>query len=144
MTQTPARETTADESGFDAVASDSATADSDPNGEVRDALRELAEGTAPRREAEYEATIADAVACLPCVRDAAAFVAEGNVDALARAVGDARAAGDEAAVERGRRALAVLRRLRSAARTDAESGDADQFRSGHGTVLPGAGQPRDR
>ncbi|MFC6826287.1 hypothetical protein [Halopelagius fulvigenes] len=59
-------------------------------------------------------------------------------------LGNARAAGDEAAVERGRRALAVLRRLRAAAETDAEGGDADQFRSGRGTVLPGAGQPRDR
>lgn len=138
MTQTPARETTPETSEFDA-----ATAASRPDGGVRDALRELAAGTAPQGEAAYETTIDDAVACLPCARDAAAFVAEGNVDALARAVGDARAAGDEAAVERGRRALAVLRRLRAAARTE-EGRDGDQFHSGHGTVLPGAGQPRDR
>lgn len=112
---------------------------------VRDALSRLADGTAPRRETAYETAIAEATTSLSCARDAAAYVAAGNEERLARAVANAAVAGDEAAAERGRRALAALWRLRSAARDgESEGGDADQFHSGHGTVLPDAGQFRDR
>ncbi|SFF95716.1 hypothetical protein SAMN04488063_0921 [Halopelagius inordinatus] len=113
-------------------------------GGIRNALSRLADGTAPRREAAYETTIDEAADCVSSARDAAAFVAAGGEGRLARAVADADAAGDERAAERGRRTLAALRRLRSAARGENVGGAADQFHSGHGTVLPGAGQPRDR
>jgi hypothetical protein len=93
--------------------------------DVRAALHALADdATAPSADAD---AIADAVAALDDVRDAAAFVADGGLLRLRRAIDRADRAGDDAAARRGRDALAALERCRRAA--------ADHFHSGRGTVL---------
>jgi hypothetical protein len=130
---------------------------------VRSALRHLAEGTAPGRPPDDDAVVADAEDAIARACDAADFVATGRLPALARAVGTATVAGDDATVRRGRRALDVLRRFDRAARGEAsdrrgstalpdrpttvrasDRSSANHIHRGRGTVLPRAGQSDDR
>ncbi|WP_248897672.1 hypothetical protein [Haloplanus halobius] len=93
--------------------------------DVRAALRALATDDAP--DARPSTIIADAVAALDDVHAAAAFVDDGGLPRLRRAIEATDRAGDDATARRGRRALAAIERCRGAA--------ADHFHSGHGTVL---------
>ena len=78
------------------------------------------------------AAIDEASAALDDVRDAAAFVEDGGLTRLRRAVERADRAGDSAAARRGRDALGAIERCRRSA--------ADHFHSGRGTVLSGGNQ----
>jgi len=100
--------------------------------DVRDALRSLAtdDPFAPA------ATVDEAVSALDDVRALAAFVDDGGIDRLRRAVATAEREGEERTARRGRRALATIDRCRTAA--------ADHFRSGRGTVLSAGEQPPER
>ncbi|MEF8856582.1 MAG: hypothetical protein V5A16_04085 [Haloplanus sp.] len=97
--------------------------------DVRAALRALA--TDERGPVAYDA-VDDASAALDDVRDAAAFVENGGLARLRRAVERAERAGDRAAARRGRDALAAIERCRQAA--------TDHVHSGRGTVLSGGNQ----
>jgi hypothetical protein len=100
---------------------------------IRDALRALAVDEPSESPVE---TIETAIAALDDVRTLAAFVDDDGPERLRRAVAVAERNGDTAAARRGRRALATIDRCRTAA--------ADQFHSGHGTVLSTDDQSPDR
>jgi hypothetical protein len=98
----------------------------DTDAHVRAALSALAADDASPPSGDTD-VIDDATDALDDVRDAAAFVANGGLPRLRRAVDRADRAGDDAAARRGRDALAAIERCRRAA--------ADHFHPGHGTVL---------
>jgi len=89
-------------------------ADAAPKHDVRAALHALATDDASEATADTRA-IDEATAALDDVRDAAAFVADGGLAHLRRAIDDADRAGDAAAARRGRDALAAIERCRRAA-----------------------------
>jgi hypothetical protein len=97
--------------------------------EVRGALRALATGERDdRRDGQCDrAVVAEAATACVDVRAAAAFVDDGGLDRLRRAVEAADRRGDAAVADRGRAILARIERCRRAA--------ADHFRSGRGTVF---------
>jgi len=110
--------------------------------DVRAALGALAtgdcgSGTDDRADSRPVSTaIDDATAALDDVRAAAAFVEDGGLTRLRRAIDRADRRGDDAAARRGRNALAAIERCRRAAR--------DHFHSGRGTVLSGGNQEAER
>ena len=115
---------------------------------VKRALAALATRTDTARR-PYVAVIDEADAARTDLRRAAGFVDAVGLDRLADAVDAADRAGDEAAAERGREALAAYRRFRRAAAgedTDHRGGDTDRdhFRSGPGIPKPDTGQDADR
>jgi putative heme degradation protein len=86
----------------------------DAETDVRAALSALAADDAGASTVDTE-TIDEAVAALDDVRDAAAFVADGGLPRLRRAIDRADRAGDDAAVRRGRDALDAIERCRRVA-----------------------------
>jgi hypothetical protein len=98
----------------------------DTDADVRASLHSLATD-----DDAYDA-IGEANAALDDVRDAATFVEDSGLHRLRRAIERADRAGDRAAANRGRDALAAIERCRHAA--------ADHFHSGRGTVLSGDDQ----
>ncbi|QUO47847.1 MULTISPECIES: hypothetical protein [Halorubrum] len=131
---------------------------------VKRALAALATRTDTARR-PYVAVIDEADAARTDLRRAAGFVDAVGLDRLADAIDAAERAGDEAAAERGRDALAEYRAFRRAAAGDADESDADEragvsrwgrdtdreaergpdhFRSGPGIPKPGTGQDPSR
>lgn len=122
---------------------------------VKRALSALATRTDTARH-PYVAVIDEADAARSDLRRAAGFVDAVGLDRLAEAVDAANHAGDEAAAERGRDALAAYRAFRRAAadgsadhrdRTDRDAETerrCDHFRSGPGIHKPDTGQGTDR
>jgi len=94
--------------------------------DVRAALSALATDDASAPTADTHA-IDEAITALDDVRDTAAFVTDGGLQRLRRAIDRADRVGDDAAACRGRDALAAIERCRRAA--------ADHFHAGRGTVL---------
>jgi hypothetical protein len=121
---------------------------------VKRALAALATRTDTARR-PYVAVIDEADAARADLRRAAGFVDAVGLDRLAEAVDAADRAGDEAAAERGRDALAAYREFRRAAGdtdggdtdSDGDDGaraDRDHFRSGPGIPKPDTGQDPSR
>ncbi|WP_096394055.1 hypothetical protein [Halorubrum trapanicum] len=125
---------------------------------VKRALAALATRTDTARR-PYVAVIDEADAARTDLRRAAGFVDAVGLDRLADAVDAADRAGDEAAAERGRDALAAYREFRRAAAGDGDERDGDErdgdlrpdrdadrdhFRSGPGIPKPDTGQDADR
>jgi hypothetical protein len=132
---------------------------------VKRALAALATRTDTARR-PYVAVIDEADAARSDLRRAAGFVDAIGLDGLAEAIDAADRADDDAAVERGRGALAAYRSFRRAAAGDAPGNDReanagsdadrdsigdraggaerDHFRSGPGIPKPDTGQDADR
>ncbi|MDB9249333.1 hypothetical protein PN419_10040 [Halorubrum ezzemoulense] len=133
---------------------------------VKRALAALATRTDTARR-PYVAVIDEADAARSDLRRAAGFVDAIGLDGLAEAIDAADRADDDAAVERGRGALAAYRSFRRAAAGDAPENDRyaanagsdadrdsigdraggaerDHFRSGPGIPKPDTGQDADR
>ena len=119
---------------------------------VKRALAALATRTDTARR-PYVAVIDEADAARSDLRRAAGFVDAIGLDGLAEAIDAADRADDDAAVERGRDALAAYRSFRRAAAGDAPGNDReanagsdarDHFRSGPGIPKPDTGQDADR
>jgi hypothetical protein len=118
---------------------------------VKRALAALATRTDTARR-PYVAVIDEADAARADLRRAAGFVDAVGLDRLAEAVDAADRAGDEAAAERGRDALAAYREFRRAAAGEGEErgdrvdrdDDRDHFRSGPGIPKPDTGQDPSR
>ena len=119
---------------------------------VKRALAALATRTDTARR-PYVAVINEADAARTDLRRAAEFVDAVGLDRLADAVDAAHRAGNEAAAERGREALAAYRAFRRAAagektdhrdRGDGGRTDRDHFRSGPGIPKPDTGQDATR
>lgn len=116
---------------------------------VKRALSALATRTDTARR-PYTAVIEEADAARADLRRAAAFVEAGGLDRLESAVETADRAGDDAAVDRGREALAAYRSFRRAAAGKGETGEtapsdrSDDRVSDPGITKPAAGQDVDR
>jgi len=116
---------------------------------VKRALSALATRTDTARR-PYAAVIEEADAARANLQRAAGFVEAGGLDRLESAVEAADRAGDDAAVDRGREALAAYQSFRRAAAGKGEIGETvpidrggDRV-SGPGITKPAAGQDPDR
>lgn len=116
---------------------------------VKRALSALATRTDTARR-PYVAVIEEADAARANLRRAAGFVEAGGLDRLESAIEAADRAGDDAAVDRGREALAAYRSFRRAAAGADEAGETTPDEPGDGDISdpgitkPAGGQETDR